>query len=212
MNRSLLFLLLLFSLISCKEEVPIRVACVGDSITEGYGIPEPGMNAYPAQLGTLLGPGYEVKNFGLGGRTMLHKGDMPYVEEEAYQLAQDFAPQIVVIKLGTNDAKPYNWLFKDDFMQNYTEMIETFREAGTERILICLPVPVYGSNFDITAEIVHNEVIPLVRDIAQKLEVELVDLFIPLSDHPEWFPDCVHPNREGATQMAEVLSLAILEK
>ena len=34
---------------------PIKVACVGDSITLGVGIPSPETNSYPAQLQKMLG-------------------------------------------------------------------------------------------------------------------------------------------------------------
>src|SRR4051812_40315304 len=49
----------------------VRVACVGDSITFGSGIPDREHNAYPAQLANLLGDRYEVRNFGVSGATLL---------------------------------------------------------------------------------------------------------------------------------------------
>ena len=48
-----------------------RVACVGDSITFGAGVKNRGKNCYPAVLGNLLGEGYEVRNFGVNGATLL---------------------------------------------------------------------------------------------------------------------------------------------
>ena len=50
-----------------------RVACIGASITYGATIPEREKYAYPAQLGALLGVGYEVFNYGVSGCTMLKK-------------------------------------------------------------------------------------------------------------------------------------------
>jgi len=49
----------------------IKVACVGDSITFGSGIADRDNASYPAQLQKLLGDGFEVKNFGVSGRTMI---------------------------------------------------------------------------------------------------------------------------------------------
>src|SRR4051812_1868247 len=57
---------------------PIRVACVGDSITFGYGIKDRDHNSYPAQLGVMLGNKWEVRNFGVNGVTALRKGTRPY--------------------------------------------------------------------------------------------------------------------------------------
>ena len=43
----------------------IRVACIGNSITDGYGIDMATQKGYPAILQNKLGDGYEVKNYGL---------------------------------------------------------------------------------------------------------------------------------------------------
>lgn len=57
----------------------IRVACVGDSITYGSGIKVRSGDSYPAQLATMLGDKWQVRNFGVGGATMLKSGDKPYL-------------------------------------------------------------------------------------------------------------------------------------
>src|SRR5947208_169754 len=92
----------------------VKVACVGDSITAGAGVKD-AKNKYPAQLGELLGTGYDVKNFGNSGSTMLDDGDKPYKKQKSFTDAVAFAADIVVIKLGTNDSKPQNWAKKDGF-------------------------------------------------------------------------------------------------
>ena len=92
----------------------VRVACVGNSITYGAGIKNRSHDSYPSVLGRLLGDKYWVKNFGVSARTMLNKGDRPYMKEQAYQQALAFNPNIVVIKLGTNDSKSFNWVHKAD--------------------------------------------------------------------------------------------------
>ena len=58
----------------------IRVACVGNSVTYGYALPDREQNAYPAQLQRLLGERYEVRNFGHSGSTLLHHGHRPYIK------------------------------------------------------------------------------------------------------------------------------------
>ena len=77
---------------------PIRVACVGDSITQGSG--------YPNKLQTLLGSNFTVRNFGVSGSTVSLNSIKPYMKQTAFRKAEDFDPQIVVIMLGTNDANP----------------------------------------------------------------------------------------------------------
>ena len=48
---------------------PVKVACVGNSITYGYGIAGRETRSYPAQLQRMLGDGYLVGNFGKSGAT-----------------------------------------------------------------------------------------------------------------------------------------------
>lgn len=99
--------LFLLGVIPAEAQMPpIRVACIGNSITIGYGLPDPN-SAYPQQAGRLLGNRYEIRNFGVSGRTMLKKGDYPYWKEDFYKEALAFKPQIVMICLGMNDGADF---------------------------------------------------------------------------------------------------------
>ena len=60
-------------------------------------------------LGDLLGKGYTVRNYGVKWRTLLKNGDRPYWKLGAFKQATDFGPNVVILKLGTNDTKPQNW-------------------------------------------------------------------------------------------------------
>ena len=105
----------------------VRVACIGNSITFGAGIRNRSRDSYPSVLARMLGDNYWVKNFGVSARTMLNKGDHPYMNEPAYKNALAFNPNIVVIKLGTNDSKSFNWKYKADFMKDAQNMITAFK-------------------------------------------------------------------------------------
>lgn len=88
---------------------PIKVACVGDSITAGY-LASPASNAYPARLQQMLdakfGNGsYEVSNFGAGGATVQRGADSPYWNRTQFAQWTNSTWDIVVMMLGTNDAK-----------------------------------------------------------------------------------------------------------
>ena len=88
---------------------PMKVACVGNSITFGATIPNRESNSYPAQLQAWLGEGYEVRNFGYSGSTVIRRGDYQYAASEAHSRSLEFQPDIVVMKLGTNDAQLHMW-------------------------------------------------------------------------------------------------------
>ncbi|PXA05349.1 sialate O-acetylesterase [Coraliomargarita sinensis] len=189
---------------------PVRVACVGDSITFGAGIKDRKNNSYPVQLQAMLGDGYEVKNFGVSGATLLKQGNKPYWKLKAFDAACEFQPDLVIIKLGTNDSKPGNWKHADEFKENYTEMVETFQQlASKPEVVICRPVPVFATRWGINNKTVVEEVIPRIDAVAKATGVTLVDLYAPLEGKPDLVPDQVHPNAAGAGVIARTLQEVI---
>ena len=86
-----------------------NVACVGNSITEGYGIR--GEKKYPDHLQEMLGSGYTVTNFGKSSMTFAGEtikggeNNATYWKTEKFKAALASSPDIVVIELGTNDSK-----------------------------------------------------------------------------------------------------------
>jgi len=194
-------------------EETIRVACVGDSITYGAGIENREQKHYPAQLGRMLGPQWECRNFGVSGATLLRRGDKPYWDEAAFAEALAYDPHVVIIKLGTNDSKPQNWQYADEFEQDYKDLIRRFAALPSRpRIYICLPVPVYEDRWGIREAVVRDEVVPQIRQIAVDMGVGLIDLYTALSGHAEMFPDGVHPDAAGAGVMARAIYRAIVEE
>lgn len=192
------------------KKAPQRLACVGDSITFGAAIKDRAKNCYPAQLGRMLGEGWDVRNFGVNGATLLKKGDKPYWKQRAFGQAHAFEPEIVIIKLGTNDSKPQNWKHKDDYVADYVDLIESFRKLKSKpRVFICYPVPAYPGRWGITDKVMKEEVMPRLDEVAKKSGCKVIDLYSALSDKKEMFPDLVHPNAKGATLIAEAVSSAI---
>lgn len=184
--------------------VPVKVACVGDSITEGAGLANPSLESYPARLQKLLGTNYVVRNYGLSGRTLLKKGDYPYWKESVYTASRNWGPDVVIIKLGTNDSKPYNWKYGTNYVAEFEEFIASYRTLASQpRVLLCTPAPVFGNGaFSISPGVVATNIAPAVRDLAARLELELIDYHTRLAGHAEWFPDTVHPNTRGMAVMA----------
>lgn len=201
-----LLIILLLTCLSHTLTAQIKIACIGNSITSGAG-PDRLKNAYPGQLGNLLGKKYEVKNFAVSGRTLLSKGNFPYINEQEYKDALAFLPDVVTIKLGTNDTKPVNWIYKEDFEKDYTALIQSFKNLSSKpRIILFTPVTVFTNKVaGIDSVIMRNEVLPLVKNIAQKNNVELLDLWTPTYTHPELFYDGVHPNYAGANYLAHII-------
>ncbi|MDP5019633.1 MAG: GDSL-type esterase/lipase family protein, partial [Opitutales bacterium] len=181
-----LFLALL-SIMTIHAAEPIKVACVGDSITQGAGAQKG--RSYPAQLQALLGGGYLVGNFGVSGRTLLKKGDFPYWKEKKYQDALAMEPAIVIIMLGTNDTKPQNWKHEAEFDADYRELVKSFQSLKSRpKVFVCRPVPVPGKgNYGINEENVQKE-IPRVDALAKELGCGVIDMHAALVKFPEMLP------------------------
>ncbi len=188
----------------------VRVVCVGDSITYGDGVEEREKNSYPAVLQRLLGDHYRVRNFGDSGSALLAKSDKPYRKEGAYADALKFRPNVVVILLGTNDTKPWNWQHADDFAADYTELIRSFQKLSSQpQVFLCVPVPAYPGGAGIDDTRIRTGVKPKVEELGRELNLPVIDLYTTFSDKKELFSDTVHPNAEGAKLLAETVARAI---
>jgi lysophospholipase L1-like esterase len=185
--------------------VPLKVACVGASITAGVGTSRPA-KAYPAVLGRLLGPGYQMRNFGVSGRTLLSAGDAPWVRERACAECLAWQPDLVVIDLGGNDSKPQNWAHKAEFKGDYAALVARFAALPSHpRIFACTPTPTFPENYGIRDSVIAGEILPLMTQIAAEQAVTLIDLHAPFVGLGQYFPDRVHPNDAGAAALAMVV-------
>ena len=203
-------LLFLASLVPLSAAEPIKVACVGDSITAGVGADKG--KSYPAQLQTLLGGGYTVGNFGVSGRTLLSKGDRPYVKEKAYQAALAMKPDIVIIMLGTNDTKPQNWRFQKEFEADYKALVESFKRLDSKpQVFLCRPSP----GPEKPGNIYEGDLVklrPRIDKLAASLGCKVIDMNAALAGKPGMLADTVHPNTAGAAELAKAAAKAIQGK
>lgn len=189
-----------------------RIACIGDSITYGAGVFLPLRNrlSYPAYLQELAGEEYQVLNYGLSGRTLLDEGDMPYRQEKFFPLSKDAQASVYIIMLGTNDSKPFNWN-RAAYETELADFISEYRDASPEaEVYVMLPPKAFplksGSvAYDISDDIIREEVIPVIREVCGDMDIPVIDLYSLTETHPEWFGDGVHPNSDGNRHIAEYI-------
>lgn len=209
MKSPLLSLLLLFISLPLFSRTPIKVACVGNSVTFGYKLPDRKTQAYPVRLQQMLGNGYDVRNFGHSGATLLNKGHNPYMQLPEFKDALAFKPDMVVIHLGLNDTDPRDWpQHGDDFVSDYRALIDSFRVANPKaKIWICLMTPIFHDHprFDSGTRLWHSYIQQRIRQIASTYNVGLIDLYTPLHKFPNLFPDALHPDPEGAHILARTV-------
>lgn len=198
-------LLLLQSVVSFAQS-EVKVACVGNSITEGSGLKQ----TYPQVLQVLLGDDFEVRNYGVSARTLLKNGDFPYWNEDKYKQVLAWNPDIVIIKLGTNDSKPQNWKYKKNFVEDYVALVESFQSLPSKPLVyLAYPVPVFEDRWGINGNIVKKKVLPAVKKIARKTNAKTIDLYTPFLGKAELTYDGVHPNDAGAALIAREVYKAI---
>jgi acyl-CoA thioesterase I len=187
-----------------------NIACVGDSLTFGAELENPDVESYPAVLQTLLPSDYVVQNFGVNATTLLKNGDTPYWDTPTFAESDAFQPNLVVLMLGTNDSKPINWsTHSGEFAADYAAMIQHYRDLGAD-VYAVLPPPVYEPGvYEITPSVLNGEIVPLIRDTATAVGAPIIDVFAALSDHPELFPDTVHPNAAADQLIAQTVFAAL---
>ncbi len=188
----------------------IRVSCVGDSLTYGSGVLKTReTDAYPAQLQIKMGTDHLVSNFGLRNATASASGDLPYVESEEYQQSLKSKPDIVVLMLGTNDTKTYNWN-ASDYEAGLKELVESYQQLDTKPTVYLMRSPycysLDGSDvaeYDIQPAVVADELGGIVEKVASETGVEVIDLYQLTEGQDELYTDGIHFNANGYELIAD---------
>jgi lysophospholipase L1-like esterase len=200
-----------------QPRMPTHVACVGDSITAGVGSTS-STKTYPADLQALLGSSVQVRNFGHSGATMLSVGDLPYQNQNEYTAATTFVSNAganavvdVIIMLGTNDTKSYNWTGSggatrmQQFMIDCAAMVDHFANLSTHPVVyLALPPAIYTNTFGITDSVLTGGVNPTLMQVAMQKGLPTIDVHTP-TGHPEYFTDGVHPTDAGYVVVAQIM-------
>ena len=213
MKTLISLLLLCLGVSTVQAQDPIRVACIGNSVTYGYGHQDPKVTSYPTQLGLMLGESYDVRNFGHSGATLLYRGHRPYIHQQAWRDALSFAPDKAIIHLGLNDTDPRNWPnYRDEFIPNYLAMIDSLRQANPKvEIWICRMTPIFHGHrrFKSGTRDWHAQIQTAIEEVARLADVHLIDLHEPLYHRPDLFADALHPDAEGAMILAHTVYAAM---
>jgi len=182
-----------------------KVACVGDSITASS-------SRYPGHLAQGLGSAYTVRNFGHSGTTMLKATGASYWNTTQFVDSGAWAPKIVIIMLGTNDSKKIYWGdHGGEYKRDYLAMVHRYQNLGSRpKVFVMTSPPNYTNGSRYQPNVIKNQIVPIVRQVSRETGAVFVDVFTPLSGHPELFPDGTHPNTTGSKRIAAVVQKAIL--
>jgi len=194
-----------------SAESVIKVACCGDSITQGWASSNTSTCSYPAQLQNMLGSGYDVRNYGSGGLTaMKDYGSLVgsyWTYGNFYSDSKSFLPDIVILKLGTNDAvvkdgNDYRTDLDEQFHDDLKELVESYQNLSSKpTVYLCTPMTAFDSAHPTR---VQNIIVPAVKTVAQETGATLLDFNAYSSDYKtkKLTDDGIHPNDAGYIDMA----------
>lgn len=218
-----------FSSSPVQAEDVIRVACVGDSLTDGYTSSKgnKGAKAYPSRLQELLGDGYAVTNCGKSSATLLNDGNRQYKVFGAaeYNNSLRSKPDIVIMMLGTNDSKEEIWNINGrtdqeaqaEFRKDVEALAAEYQAINPQvRILFATSPKVFSprEDYDIRTRIIDEQIAPLQRQIAEENGWELVDMNELTADMWTMYnpADGIHFTDNGYLYEAECMYTAITGK
>lgn len=199
---------------------PIRIACLGDSITYGTRV-KPATESYPARLQVLLGDGFEVRSFALGGSTMVEIGERHAFAQ--LPAATAFNPDIAIVMFGINDTRQDrldNWKHFPAFAPTANRLVDALLALPARpRVILCLPTasaPELPGLDAARIEVLKGRmprmaaIHDVLRDVAASRRdrgVVLVDLHAVTAGRPELFDaDALHLNVRGYQLLADTLA------
>lgn len=198
----------------------VKIAFIGDSNTYGYGLSDPKTQSYPAQLGKMLGSGYEVGNFGQSGSYALpadnqynvKDASLCYKNTTVYRNSLKFNADVVVIMLGTNDIRSMSC---EEAKQ---DLITAIKELALEYASLPTVKKVYVASCAYTPSgevrnISNGELARLTKAAAEQAECTYIGVYEAtrdyLSVHHHQGTDRVHPFADGAEQIAKAIYSAL---
>jgi acyl-CoA thioesterase-1 len=216
MKRDKLLLILLvwslFAIPATSGAEPVRIVCLGDSVTRAV---RPGVEPHQTFCAllqqSLSEPDHpvEVINAGIGGHTT--KDGLQRFQSDVL----DRRPRVVVIMFGLNDS----WIDAGEAesrltVHEYRANLETMLELliGHEiKVVLMTPNPALAPTYGPERNATLRPYVDVVRDLARRRELPLVDVyqhFAELAQQREinsLFTDDMHPNPAGQQQLAGLL-------
>ncbi len=214
----LLFVVMFNSGFFGGKDTRLRITCVGDSLTYGSGVLKTKeVDCYPAKLQMKIGTSSVVSNFGLRNATASLEGDVPYINSAEYEKSLQSKPDVVLLMLGTNDSKTYNWN-ADDYEEGLRTLVESYQQLDTNPTVILMRSPYCFSldgaevaEYDIQPEVVKNEVSAIIEKVAAETKVDVIDLYSPTYGREKLYTDGIHFNAHGYNLIASTIEKKIKE-
>ncbi len=201
-----------------------KVACIGDSLTAVRTVNSVEYVPYPSALKDILGNDYTVFNAGRSGYGVTPHGkygnftSLVTGNEDGTQHEDclAFAPEVLIIMLGTNDAKGWDSDFnggvgcaKDTFKDDYKELVNIYKTAfpDIKIYLVSSPTVRPDNSLAIPKDKIDGDIHTMQLELAEELGLPIFDLHPLLNPTNSLYflEDGVHFTDEGAEYVAELI-------
>lgn len=206
-------------------EEPIRIACIGDSITQGTSSGDFEISSYPAQLyeqAVAAGKDVIISNYGCGATKVMNYSGLWYNYGLAYVLSmEETDADYFVIGLGTNDAGSVRTSQgqMDQFYEMYTDFVLGY-EALPDTKTVYGTSAIFRNGTDLGAMVVRDLQAQVLKEQkAAGKKVQYIDLYALTLDkaltgtdktNNEFLhTDLLHPHATGYTHYADKIFHAL---
>ncbi|MDD2708884.1 MAG: GDSL-type esterase/lipase family protein [Verrucomicrobiae bacterium] len=185
-----------------RAKQPVKIGCLGDSITVGVGLKTPETSRYARVLESMLRKEFGYDQVSVESRAV---GGSDSVWGRSW-LQRDFCgiqPDMVILHYGYNDkSRKFTSAFFAQSMEDYVNRIE--RKTNGEACLVLIPtMPGIGPRINMLDDYAGE-----IRALAKKRGLDCVDLHHVLKNTanlPSYFADMAHPNETGHQLMAATI-------
>lgn len=199
----------------------LKIAMVGDSITEGVGVENKASESYPAQMQAILGKQYDVGNFGKSGAFALSENSPYNVKPKSnyypntvqYTASKMFNPDVVVIMLGINDIRSLTCdEAKEQFKASLARLAKEYCEMeSVQKVYIATPVFVPK---DATLYQFAGGLQDLEKEIAAEIGLDVIDIYEMTKDYlnvlMHYTKDRLHPEKQAYKEIARACCAVLL--
>lgn len=192
---------------------PIRIVCLGDSVTKAVrsGVePHETFCAVLERQLTAADRPVQVINAGIGGNTTAD--GLKRFQADVL----NHKPQYVVLMFGLNDSwidngKAASRLTVEEYQANLGEMIQKLTAQGT-KVVLMTPNPALSPTYGPERNATLKPYVTAVRQLAAEHGLPLVDVYrhfaelrLEAAEINSLFTDDMHPNPAGQAQIAQLL-------
>lgn len=160
----------------------------------------------PDEMAKDLGAGFNVMNFAVEAATAIKSVSTSYAATAQYKAALAFNPDIVLFWFGGNDSFAGTWdAHKGEFEADYTALIKAFQALPSHPKTFLVRLWVFV-NTPTQQTVIDKEILPIIDKIGADTGSYLIDYRKAFQNHPEYFPDGMHPNNTGTLAIGKLFA------